>query len=87
MIPEWLDAESLRWAIVGAIAVLVVVAAMVLRLVRKFFMRLVVVAAFGALSLGLWQQRADLQDCVETCSCRLFGQEVQIPADKNPGCE
>lgn len=86
MIPDWLDAEALRWVIVGAIGVLAAVTAMAVRLVRKALLRLAVIAAFAGLSIGLWQQRADLQDCVETCSCQLFGQEVRIPADRNPNC-
>ena len=86
MIPDWLDAEALRWVIVGAIGVLAAVTAMAVRLVRKALLRLAVIAVFAGLSIGLWQQRADLQDCVETWSCWLFGQEVSIPAARNPNC-
>ena len=33
----------------------------------------------GGLVVALWVQRDDLKDCQATCSCRLFGQEVQVP--------
>ena len=54
--------------------------------VRKLLLRLLLLAIIGTLAVSLWLQRADLQDCVQTCSCRLFGQEVAIPADANPTC-
>ena len=86
MIPDWVDAESLRWVILGAVAVLAAVAALVMRIVRRIAVRLALLLLLGGLALGLWLQRADLQDCVDTCSCRLFGQDVAIDADKNPNC-
>lgn len=86
VIPDWLDAESLQWMIIGTIMSLGTMTVMAMRFVRKLLLRLVLLAVFGGLSLGIWQQRANLQDCVDTCSCRLFGQEVEIPADKNPKC-
>lgn len=83
---EWVDAETLRAVILGAIVALGVLAVLVMRVVRKLLLRLVLVALIGALAAGLWLQRADLRDCVETCSCQLFGQDVTVPADANPNC-
>ena len=83
---EWIDAEALPDIILGAIAVLGVLAVLVIWAVRKLLLRLVLIVLIGALAVSLWQQRADLQDCVETCSCRLFGQRVAVPADTNPNC-
>ena len=83
---EWVDAESLQAIILGAIVALGVLAVLVMRVVRKLLLRLVLVLLIGALAASLWLQRADLQDCVETCSCKLFGQEVAVPADANPNC-
>ena len=83
---DWIDAESLQQIIVGAIAVLGVLAVLVLRIVRKLLLRLVLVVLIGALAVSLWMQRADLEDCIETCSCKLYGQEVTVPADANPSC-
>ncbi len=86
MIGDWVDAESLQQIIVVAMIVLAVGAALVWRVVRRLLLRLVLVALIGALAASLWLQRADLQDCVDTCSCRLFGQEVDVPAGANPNC-
>ncbi len=86
MISEWGDAESLQHVIVGAIVVLGVLAVLVMRVVRKLLLRLVLIVLIGALAASLWLQRADLQDCAETCSCKLFGQDVTVPADANPNC-
>lgn len=86
MIGDWIDAESLQQLIVVAMVVLAVGAALVWRVVRRLLLRLVLVALIGALAASLWLQRADLQDCVDTCSCQLFGQEVDVPADANPNC-
>ena len=83
---EWVDAESLQGIILGAIVVLGVLAALVIRVVRKLLLRLVLIVLIGAVAASLWLQRADLQDCVETCSCKLYGQEVAVPADANPNC-
>jgi len=86
VIGDWVDAESLQPILLGATVVLVVGAALVWRGVRRLLLRLVLVALIGVLAAGLWLQRADLQDCVDTCSCRLFGQKVDVPADANPNC-
>ena len=83
---EWVDAESLQDIIVGAIVVLGFLAVLVMWGVRRLLLRLVLIVLIGALAASLWMQRADLRDCVETCSCQLFGQDVTIPADANPGC-
>ena len=83
---EWVDAESLQAILLGAIVALGVLAVLVIRVVRKLVLRLVLVVLIGALAASLWLQRADLQDCVETCSCQLFGQDVTIPPDANPSC-
>ena len=83
---EWIDAEALPDVILGAIAVLGVLAVVVMWAVRKLLLKLVLIVLIGALAASLWMQRADLRDCVETCSCRLFGQNVAVPADANPNC-
>ena len=86
MIGDWADAESLQDIILAAMVVLAIGTVLVLRVVRRLMLRVVLVALIGALAASLWLQRADLQDCVDTCSCRLFGQEVAVPADANPNC-
>ena len=86
MLGDWVDAESLQPIITGVIAALGILAMVLMWIVRGLLLRLLLLAVIGALAASLWLQRADLQDCVETCSCRLFGQEVAVPADANPAC-
>ena len=86
MLGDWADAESLQPIIAGAIVALGIIAVLLMRVVRRLLLRLLMVAVIGALAASLWLQRADLQDCVETCSCKLFGQEVAIPEDANASC-
>lgn len=70
----------------GAMVVLPVVAVLVVRWIRTVIVRLTLIMVLGALGLSLWIQRADLQDCADTCSCSLFGQRLDIPAEVNPNC-
>ena len=86
MLVDWIDAESLQPIITGVIGALGILAIVLMWVVRRLLLRLLVLAIIGALAASLWLQRADLQDCVDTCSCRLFGQEIAIPADANPSC-
>ena len=86
MIGDWADPESLQQIILGAMVVLAILVVLVMRVVRRLLLRVALVVLIGALAASLWLQRADLQDCVDTCSCRLFGQEVAVPADANPNC-
>ena len=86
MISDWVNSESLQQILLGAMVVLTIGAVLVMRMVRKLLLRMVLVVLIGALAASLWLQRAHLQDCVDTCSCHLFGQDVTVPADANPNC-
>ncbi len=81
-----LDPELLRTLLLVAIAVVLVTMVAVLRYVQKLITRFVMLVVLAAVGLSLWVQRADLQDCVDTCSCRLYGVDIEIPADQNPRC-
>lgn len=68
-------------SVVVALAALVMVKNMVIRVVSLVF--------FLALGLGSWSQRANLTDCADkvraaagaqAVSCTFFGQQVQIPS-------
>ncbi len=83
---DWIDAESLQQVIVVVMVALAIAAVLVAKVVRRLLLRFLLILLIGALAASLWLQRTDLADCVETCSCRLFGQEVAVPADANPNC-
>ena len=78
-LPSWLDADRLRWVTLVAIAVLVILGLGIVRFVQRMLTMLLALGLVGGLVVALWVQRDDLKDCQATCSCRLFGQEVQVP--------
>lgn len=83
---SWLDTETLRWLLLAPIALVVAGLYLVVRFVGKLLMKVALVVVLVGLGASLWLQRADLADCAKDCSCTLFGQAVQIPADTNPNC-
>ncbi len=83
--PSWLDPDTLRWVILVAIAVVLVVMFMVVRFVQKLVVKVAMFAVLAGLGLSLWIQRDDLQDCADTCACSLYGQDVEIPDDRGCG--
>ena len=85
-LPAGIDPSFLRAAAVVAIATTLVLLVLAARIVRRLVVRGIVIAVLAALALGLWSQRVSLADCAAECSCSLFGQVVQIPADLNPNC-
>ncbi len=84
MLPEWLDADRLSIALVGGIAALALAAFIALRLIRRLVLAVLisVVLIGGAAVLAV--QWSGLRDCQETCSCQVFGRQVQVP--ENPLC-
>ena len=86
-LPSWADPDLLKGLSVAAIVLVVVGTWLIFRVGRKVVFRSLLLVLAVGLSFSLWQQRGQQTDCVETCSCDLFGQTVQIPVDKNPNCE
>lgn len=66
----------------------VVIAVAALIMVKNMVLRLVSLVLFLALGLGTYSQRSNLLDCVDkvkaaggtaSVSCTIFGQDVEIP--------
>lgn len=83
-LPPWLDPELLRWILLIVIAVLLYLMYVVVRFVRRLVLKVVLFLVLTGVGLSLWVQREDLRSCARTCECRLYGQEVEIPADQLP---
>lgn len=83
-LPSWLDPQLLQWIIIGCLAFLAFVLYLVLRFVRRILIKGILLVALVGLGASLWIQRSELADCARTCECRLYGQEVVIPADQIP---
>lgn len=71
--PNWRDPDTLRWVILVAVAVVLVGIYTALRFVQKLTMKFLLFLVLASLGLSLWIQREDLKDCVDTCSCSLYG--------------
>ena len=84
MLPEWVDPESLQWAILASIGLVVYVMFLVVRFVQKAVTKFLLFVILAGVGLSLWIQREDLENCVETCECSLYGATVGIPADARP---
>ena len=84
MLPEWLDAERLQWIILGVLGLLLYGMYLVTRLVRQVITKFLLFVLLAGIGLSLWIQRADLEECAQTCECSLYGEEVAIPEDRRP---
>lgn len=78
-LPTFLSSDNLRWILLGVIAVLVLVAVLVANFVRRMVTRVAMLGLLAVVAVLVWIEWANLGDCRETCSCRLFGQDVQVP--------
>ena len=85
-LPAWADPQTVRAATGVAIVLSVIGLVLAARIIRRLVVRALVVALLAALSVGLWEQRANLADCAADCSCAVFGQPVAVPGDLNPTC-
>jgi hypothetical protein len=85
-LPDWVEPGFLRSVALVAIVASLILAFVAARIIRRMIVRVVVVIVLAALAAGIWSQRVELADCAAECSCALFGQVVQIPADLNPNC-
>ena len=85
-LPTWANPNLLKGLSIGAIAIVLIGTWFVFRVVRKVMFRSLLLILAAGLTFSIWQQRGQLTDCVETCSCTLFGQVVQVPVDRNPNC-
>ena len=85
MVPEALDADSLRWIILVVLCVVVVAMYLVIRFVQKMATRALLLIALAIVGVALFVERENLEDCVDTCSCSLFGEDVTIPETRNTG--
>ncbi len=81
MLPEWLNAETLKPISAGALVLVIVAGFLVARFVQMLVIKAVALALLAVLGVGIWFFRSDLSDCWQTCNCQLLGQEVAVPED------
>ena len=79
MLPKNLDPDTLRTIGIGALVVIVLVAFVVLRFVRKMVLKVVFLGLLAGIGVFVWWERDNLRTCVPTCSCSVAGLTVQVP--------
>ena len=77
------DADALRWILAVVIVLLLVAAYVIFRLVVKPAVKTGMLASIGVLLLAAWLLRGQLGSCASTCSCRILGQDIEVPACTN----
>lgn len=65
-----------------ALVALVVLGVVLIKVVTTLIVRLAIGAVVLALGVLFYANRAQLEQCAETCSCEVAGFEVDVP-----GCE
>jgi hypothetical protein len=78
-IPDRLDADQVEIAIVVLLVVCAIGAIVVLRTIQKAATRMLLLVVLLAVGVGLWWQREELEQCQGQCTCRVFGQDVNVP--------
>ena len=86
-LPEWVSPKLVENLTIVALVLLGVILLLILRFVSKLLLKLIFLTIVFALALGVWSERSELSGCISTCSCEIFGQNIQIPLDKNPFCD
>ena len=85
-LPDFINPDNVRnTALAVGIGSLVLIF-LVLRFVQKLMMKAVMTGLLALITFGAWYYRADLGDCAKTCECRILGQDIKVPKDKNPRC-
>lgn len=78
-LPDTVEKDQVELVIVGLLVVCALGMVLVLRTVQKAATRLLLVGLLFVVGIGLWLQREELEDCRGQCTCRVFGQDVQMP--------
>jgi hypothetical protein len=78
MLPETLDPDALRTIALVVLAVLVVAAFLVLRMIRKMVLRVVLLGLLAGLGVYVWYERDTLRGCVPDCACSVAGFDVHV---------
>jgi hypothetical protein len=78
MLPEFLDPRALRAVSMVIIVILALLVFLVVRMATKMVTRVVMLGILIALGVGVWVQRAELEDCRVDGQCEFFGFDVQV---------
>jgi len=74
-----LDSAMAENIVIAFVVVLVLGAIFVLRSTFKLVTKLIILVVIGGLGVALLQNRTELGVCSQTCSCTIYGHEVEVP--------
>jgi hypothetical protein len=74
-----LTGDTVEKLAIGLLVVIVVIVILVVRSSLKLMSKLAMIVALGALGVGIFQNRVELGRCSQTCSCTIYGQDVEVP--------
>ncbi len=75
-LPDWFDLGFMRGLTITTAVLLAVGVVAALVFVRTLSLRLLAAVLLAAMAGGLVYYRAELQDCADTCSCKLLGSDL-----------
>jgi len=84
-LPNWFDLGFLRGLTIGTAVALAIGVLACLVFIRTLATRLVLAGVLMALAAGLVFYRTQLDDCADTCSCKLLGSELDTKGCDLPG--
>ena len=84
-VSDTLDGDKVKTALLLLIFVCIIAIVIVLRTVKKQTTRFVVIGVLAVLGVGLYIQRAKLNDCSDQCTCRVLGQDVAFDPELHQG--
>ena len=74
-----LTADTVEKLAIVMVAVIIVIAVLVVRSSLKVISKLAMIAVLAGLGVALFQNRVELGRCSQTCSCAIYGHDVEVP--------
>ena len=74
-----LTADTVEKLTFVMIAAIIVFSALIIRSSLKLLSKLAMIVVLAGLGVALFQNRVELGRCSQTCSCAIYGHEVEVP--------
>jgi hypothetical protein len=68
--------EKLSFVLIG---VIIVASLLIIRSSLKVISKVAMIVVLAGLGVALFQNRVELGRCSQTCSCKIYGQHVDVP--------
>lgn len=74
-----LTADTVEKLAIGMVVVIAVLSVVIVRSSLKLLSKLAMVIVLAGLAVALFQNRVELGRCSQTCSCQIYGHDVDVP--------